>query len=273
MFSCSLIALKGISQQHFFAGQVGDSVIFTDVNPDMNLDYNSQMLIDIDKDGVNDFKINVTYIDGAMMSESFFTSISGINKNKIIYAPKPILDTNGICPSYKIAKIFNYGDPINMLKDTCKETKLYYSTISIDGLCEAKEWSKNIIPKYIGLVLNRNDSLFYGWIKVFVPFTVTVMEYAVNIKGITQIQSQLYDQSIKVFPNPVKDFLHIFIPFAMNGNHYNLILMNDLGTIIVKKSIYETNCKLDMSKLAAGTYLLVVSDHSTIYFKQKILKR
>lgn len=273
VFYCSLMALNGNTQQHFFAGQTGDSVKYTDINPDINLDFNSQYLIDIDNDGFADFKIKLTYINGPMMSESFFTSISGMNKNKIIYTPTPILDTNGICPCYKIAKIFNYGDPLNILKDTCKEAQMYYSTISLDGLCQANEWERNTVPKYIGLVLNRNDSLIYGWIKVFTPQTVSVMEYAVNMSGITQIKNQYYDQSIKAFPNPVKDLLHVYMPLAKYHENYNLHLMNDLGVEVIKKKINGINSKLDLRYLNTGTYLLEIRDHSKIYFKQKILKR
>jgi len=72
--------------------------------------------------------------------------------------------------------------------DTIKEVDIFYSIQNYNGNCSAEEWH-GIGPKYIGVVLNRNDSLIYGWIKVYVPFTVTVMEYAINIKGITQIQS------------------------------------------------------------------------------------
>ncbi len=269
----TLFTLKGIAQQPFFAGQTGDSIVFTDIDPNGFVDYNSQYLIDIDKDGNNDFKIAVTVTEGGAMSRFITTSISGINENKIIYTPTPILDTNGICPSYKIAKIFNYGNSIGMLKDSCKETKLYYSTISNIGLCQATEWSNGKDPKYIGVVLNRNDSLFYGWIKVLVAPTVTVMEYAVNIKLITQIQSQQGNQSIKVFPNPTKDFINLIIPNSTNYKNYNLILMNDLGVNIIEEKINENNYTLDLRELISGKYFLVISDDYKVYTKQMILKR
>ena len=268
------MVLNGIAQQSFLAGQLGESVIYTDINPDIKVDYNSQYLIDIDNNGVADFKITQTVINGPSMSETIYNSISGLNKNKILYStinmdPLPYVGSH--CGLLKIAKIFNYGDSIYMQNDTIKEVDIFYSTNNYNGNCSAEEWH-GIGPKYIGVVLNRNDSLIYGWIKVDVPSTVTVMEYAINSKGITQIQSHQYDQSIKIFPNPVTDFLHIFMPSAINGNHYNLSLMNDLGVKIIGKEIGEANNTLDMSKLATGIYLLVISDHSRIYFEQTILK-
>jgi hypothetical protein len=275
VFCFSLLALNGYTQQHFLAGQLGDSVIYTDINPDKNVSLNSQYLMDIDNNGVNDFKITQTIIDGPAMTEAFIFTISGLNKNKILYytvnmALSPYAGSQ--CGLIKIAKIFNYGDSIFMQKDTCKEAYLWYGILDGYGQCSANDWL-GIGPKYIGIVLNRNDSLTYGWIKVDVPFGITVMEYASNLKSFTQAQYQYSENSIKIFPNPVKDFLYLFLPFALDGNQYNLNLMNDLGVSLIKKKVGGINYKLDMSKLVPGTYLLVISDHSKIYFKQKILKR
>ncbi|HEY3371805.1 MAG TPA: T9SS type A sorting domain-containing protein [Prolixibacteraceae bacterium] len=275
IFVISFLSIKGVAQQQsFFAGQADGNVIYTNIEPDKKLSYNENPYrIDLDRNGINDFEITRTFIQGPAMSQFNSTTIAGINKNKIIYNTMPNPETNSRCDTFKIVRKFNFGDPINTLKDSSKEVKIEYASLSDRGNCEANLW-RDIEPKYIGVILNRNDSLLYGWLKVDFSFGVMiVMEYGINIKGVTQIQNKQSGNLIKLFPNPAMDFVQLFIPFAMNGNHYKLSLFNSSGIKVIDKKINQTNFKLDLSKFSAGIYFVEVSDYNTVYFNQKITKK
>ncbi|MBC8644413.1 T9SS type A sorting domain-containing protein [Flavobacterium lindanitolerans] len=63
------------------------------------------------------------------------------------------------------------------------------------------------------------------------------------------------NMSFKVYPNPVKDRLHL----SYTENMSDVAIFNLLGQQVLSKKINATESQIDMSTLAGGTYLVKVN--------------
>lgn len=96
---------------------------------------------------------------------------------------------------------------------------------------------------------------------------------ACNYTNVGVQQFSVADNSIKIYPNPAKDWLmlesdseHFF-----TTNQVDLVITDVLG-LIVKKLKLTQQTKVDMSDLKAGIYLLTISDMAGKTYTHKILK-
>ena len=83
--------------------------------------------------------------------------------------------------------------------------------------------------------------------------------------GVTSIINAT--ESIKIYPNPVADFLYIAIN---NRNSYNIQLINASGKI-VKQINSDKNININVMDVSSGIYLVKVSDNNGNVFTQKII--
>ncbi|MCX8483134.1 MAG: T9SS type A sorting domain-containing protein, partial [Crocinitomicaceae bacterium] len=65
------------------------------------------------------------------------------------------------------------------------------------------------------------------------------------------------DKNLKVYPNPVSDYLKIETP---NGNAYDLVLMEFNGQIVKRSVIDQKSNELDMMDIPKGFYILYLSN-------------
>jgi len=65
------------------------------------------------------------------------------------------------------------------------------------------------------------------------------------------------DKNLKVYPNPVSDYLKIETP---NGNAYDLVLMEFNGQIVKRSVIDQKSTGLDMMDIPKGFYILYLSN-------------
>ncbi|NDC29452.1 MAG: T9SS C-terminal target domain-containing protein [Bacteroidetes bacterium] len=65
------------------------------------------------------------------------------------------------------------------------------------------------------------------------------------------------DKNLKVYPNPVSDYLKIKTP---NGNAYDLVLMEFNGQIVKRSVIDQNSTGLDMMDIPKGFYILYLSN-------------
>lgn len=79
---------------------------------------------------------------------------------------------------------------------------------------------------------------------------------------------QLQSDTLNVYPNPVIDFVNI--SYTRDISHVQVI--NMIGQIVLDRKINSAETKLDMSHLAAGTYLIKVSADN-LFKTIKIIKR
>ncbi|AWI24559.1 Ig-like domain-containing protein [Flavobacterium pallidum] len=78
----------------------------------------------------------------------------------------------------------------------------------------------------------------------------------------------LQSDVLNVYPNPVTDFLNV----SYSQNIANVQIINMIGQIVLDKKIGTAETRLDMSHLAAGTYLVKVSADN-LFKTIKIIKR
>ena len=79
---------------------------------------------------------------------------------------------------------------------------------------------------------------------------------AVNSGNLSYVETTI--ESIKIFPNPVKDVLYI----SGNLQFYNIELYSILGQKLLTKI---NSSKIDMSLLNNGVYLLKISNENSTY--------
>ena len=86
--------------------------------------------------------------------------------------------------------------------------------------------------------------------------------------SVLAIESEVFGNNIKVFPNPVQNNLNISIA---DGN-YNISIYNVLGAEVLKTSI-SSDDMLDVNQLKKGIYFLLITDQETCKtFKKKFIK-
>lgn len=77
-------------------------------------------------------------------------------------------------------------------------------------------------------------------------------------------------EGINIFPNPVKDYLNIEIPFSKVDA--NVEVLDNLGKSVLQANISDQNSKLDLSKLNSGIYFIKIEIGGLEKMK-KIIKR
>jgi hypothetical protein len=116
----------------------------------------------------------------------------------------------------------------------------------------------------------RNNISIGAW---STPVQVTTME-----KLITSVQDNFNKSNIVIYPNPVKDFLHVSIDSEFNKT-IRIDLFNSLGIIenslIDKSKTGSKSLVIDLSKYKPGIYFLKVSfnDSGQTILIQRLIKQ
>ncbi|RYM33583.1 T9SS type A sorting domain-containing protein [Brumimicrobium glaciale] len=77
-------------------------------------------------------------------------------------------------------------------------------------------------------------------------------------------------ETIKIYPNPVKNYLNLEIPFLKVSA--NIDILDNLGKSVLKSKISNQNSKLDLSKLNSGIYFMKIEING-LDKMMKIIKR
>lgn len=77
-------------------------------------------------------------------------------------------------------------------------------------------------------------------------------------------------ETIKVFPNPSKEFLNIRVDEVMTNTHFELLEIS--GQSVLKQAIKNNQTQLDISELKAGTYLYRFTTNDGVKFG-KVVKQ
>jgi hypothetical protein len=70
-------------------------------------------------------------------------------------------------------------------------------------------------------------------------------------------ENDITDVNIQVFPNPVADYINIEIESSDLSN-FSFTLHDNLGKILCKENVVNTNSKVDMSIYPAANYFITV---------------
>lgn len=89
-------------------------------------------------------------------------------------------------------------------------------------------------------------------------------QYYIHLDNISIEESLKVDQvisdSLKIYPNPVKDILNL----SHTKNISSVEVFNLLGQKIITKAVNSTNDQIDMSNLSTGTYLVKINSDDAV---------
>ncbi len=115
------------------------------------------------------------------------------------------------------------------------------------------------------LLVSPSDRYLYAFTHGHGIYKRDLSDLAVGVKNITHPIA-----SVKVFPNPTSNEVHILLPSA-EGN-YSLVIYNTSGEEIKSIPLKNNSNTIDISNLSSGEYLLRINKNNAPYTCQKIIK-
>jgi hypothetical protein len=229
-------------------------VNYTDIIPDSHVPINDTLIIDLNHDGTNDFKIFMAS-DG-YSSQAFYIFLS---------------DQTYVAINNDSASVIEYGETINNeleWSNTERVRMLYFDDASSVG-----NWA-GINNGYLGIKLSIGNETYYCWLRLHIigdgwPTYMYALDYAINSLANEEIHAgdglpagatSLYTQDI----NDYFDGRDIQITFtkAFNENLFTEY------RIFLAKTDDENAEDLDyMNQLAEDKYLSIVTDPNNQDFK------
>ncbi len=96
--------------------------------------------------------------------------------------------------------------------------------------------------------------------------TLNFYPYLSNYLGLTNtgIKSELPNNAITIYPNPVKHTLNI--DFKPNKTYGNYLIINNIGKVILEGNLNQNTNELNVESLQNGIYQLIINNHQTIKF-------
>lgn len=111
------------------------------------------------------------------------------------------------------------------------------------------------------VIINGNDMGYY--IKTDTLGNLTGIFKSFDIK----------ENNMKVFPNPVSDYLNINVGGKKNNQISKITIFDIQGKQILQKQINTSQTKLDVSRIANGIYILEAITNSGLLFREKFIKQ
>jgi len=118
--------------------------------------------------------------------------------------------------------------------------------------------------------ISQKNHLYYTFIKdmehvypngINYPFSAPIQfwEFFKQASSIsTPVQSASYKSDLKVFPNPVNQFIYIKDPGNIIRSHRELLIFDMLGKVQLKTSVDKDRSQIDVSSLPPGIYKLQI---------------
>ena len=114
---------------------------------------------------------------------------------------------------------------------------------------------------------SKNETLELSWtLGQLVIATGEVNEYSVTqgfhqtIITVTNLNDDLNEIQLKVFPNPVVEVLIIEFP---ERKHFEYSIYNENGELVISGKLSDIRNPVNISQLNRGTYILYVKDQMT----------
>ena len=273
-----------------FSASANAQIVYTDVNPDTVIstppaqtpkDYN----LDLNNDGVNDFKISCSLRIGACQTARFYifyVKDSALNANAVV------ADTNS-----------TYTRPMNF-----NENIVSGLTFSASGYLRYERTTNQLCPgyiqgywpllsdRYLGLKLIVGANTYYGWARMQISFgnptTCTIKDYAYNsipnqpiLAGqtiATGTNENSFASSINLFPNPATNQIIIDNGPDKIGMKIESVTIYDLtgNEVYIENHqnlISNREISIDVSKFPSGIYAVQVKTAGFIETKKLIIQK
>ncbi len=270
-----------------FSVSTNAQIVYTDVNPDTVIsspvsptpkDYN----LDLNNDGVNDYKISVSLaIGGACFTARFYifyVKATALNANAVVAVanstyPQPMNFNDSIVSglTFSTTGYLRYERTSNQF---CSGTTQGYWPLLSD--C------------YLGLKLIVGANTYYGWARMQVSFgypaTCTIKEYAYNSipnqpilagetgTGPTGIFENSFASSINLFPNPADN--HFTIALGSSNQKVEVIITDITGKIIYSTTSTDVQkIEVNTTDFATGIYVVQIQAADFIASKKLIIEK
>ncbi len=263
LFFLSFVGIVGFANaQNIIAGQYSASDYYHDYNPDTII-YQAMpggdFYIDLNNDGINDFKFHLNPGWEAHGYQYHSINISALNNNGTV------LDHIDTCRDYnqvyqfsvEMAHAFNNNDIIDSTANWVNSVYLTYSDWMASGHDCHGSYSVN--PAYVGLKVIKWTDTLYAWVQI-VNFellgpppvlSLTLGAYACN-KGNLGIQNKSFNSSeYNIYPNPANDNLTF-----ETSEKVILEVLNIEGQIISTIISDKKETNIDLKNFSSGVYIL-----------------
>jgi len=91
------------------------------------------------------------------------------------------------------------------------------------------------------------------------------------VRDITNVNTPINTQNIKVHPNPTVD--NLFIDFSGDARLLSYQLFNTTGVLMSSANFKNETSNIDVSNLPAGNYVLSILEETKLYKTFKIIKQ
>ncbi len=198
--------------------------------------------------GVHIYEVNGPQHDYASAIDTF--TIADNDTNIYVYLmPK----------SYKITfdvSDISTGSPVENAEISVNSTTIYTDEY---GLAEISGLSSGSYPYMVSF------SGYHNFSETAVISDSDIIEYIELIPvGISEI-----DNIFSLYPNPVNDFL--YVNSSENFENIKITISDIKGTDLIIENFNSDNCKIDISELVQGIYLISIDDGNNLFIK-KIVK-
>ncbi len=158
--------------------------------------------------------------------------------------PRKVWNFRSVCPmnhpSANLQWIEGMGSSRGPIFSGCIDFNLHSISVYTELLC----YYEGNTHLYLN---NRFDSCYY--------------EYTSNIE-------EMNFQSVKIFPNPVSDFLYIETQLPEKPTH---ITITDITGRLVYQNVFSN--RIDVSNLQEGIYLIIITSKEGAYYQNKFNKQ
>jgi hypothetical protein len=230
--------------------------------------------LDINNDGLLDFKIALLSPGTAMGGNSDYCFISPLDTNNEIalaYYDSCFLTSGTYLSRFGMINAFNYNDSINASAfwsngDSYLE---HWGYVLGNFSCQNSNYSDTT---FIGIRLKLDSVYAYGWIQIggitFNPWdtsSLTLRAFGFESK-ITGVNELINNDRVTIFPNPARNWITI----QNTSNNIKVInVYNDLS-----ERILSTNQKeIDVSDFNDGIYFVQVNTTQGSWMKKIIILR
>ncbi len=287
-FQSRIASYSALSYALLLVGKFSEAqIVYTDVMEDDTLQDNEIYLLDLNNDGLADFKFrcNSFFNNGSYNnSHGFIADGNNYNQNQM----EGIL-FGGFSPR---VYVLNQNDTISSGKSWLENSHvelLYFKEWndwhdgSSSGTVSIGYW-KNKVNRYVGLKLMEGADTLYGWARLDVlnyKFVI-VKDYAYDSipnepihAGDTggfpvSAQTSVLEREFTIFPNPATNSIRLYLPECKPSR---ITIYNILGEEILKQQVvFSTQYpdEINISSLTPGANWVTVMDADNVLISRFI---
>lgn len=261
--------------QNSITGQVSQNDIYTNIEPDSSIqavavhlsELDGRIDIDVDKNGVMDFRFYASGGGGLGGGSSGCTLSSFSSENKLLTHPETSLGYPGT--QYFTVNVADTLGENFELSSSCNfnngSAVIWSNHYGASAGATVTTWN-NIGDHYIGFMIKPAYDTLYGWIRISViPGTMTLKDFACNINDYSGINLELRN-NFCIYPNPANDFLNISIPENFKTNSFSICDIS--GKLLLEENYIEDSKEVDISDFDKGIYIIIFSSENEQFIKK-----